>query len=166
MMMNGKPGPDEWCIPALKTLLSFKPDTELVAYEDKKTALQVAALSQRDAHFIDTLLELGEMDLNARTVEGRTPLSCCVEAGDIGFFMKLVRAGADVMTRDGEGRSLLQNVLDDEFCAWECLPTFLEEGLCTLESNAGDGMTVRQFLKEWRWEYTVEGRVRGIEALD
>lgn len=107
-------------------------------FEDNKRALHVAILNQRDMDFIKALLESG-MDLNCRTVEGRTPPSCCVEMGDMERFMMLVNAGADFCTTDEGGRSLLQIALEDEDRAYACLPTLLEEGLFTLSSNAADG---------------------------
>ena len=165
MMMNGKPAPDSWCIPALRAMIELGPNTELGMFEDNKTALHVAILNERDRDFMETLLESG-MDLNSRTVEGRTPLSCCVERGDMKTLRMLVEAGADVCTRDEEGRSLLQIALEDEDRAYGCLPTLLEEGLFTLDSDAGDGKTLAQALKERGWVYTIRGRVEGMPEID
>ncbi|KAJ6783059.1 hypothetical protein PWT90_05384 [Aphanocladium album] len=158
MMMNGKPAPDSWCMPALRAMLEASPNTKLGMFEDNKRALHVAILNQRDLDFIKALLKSG-MDLNSRTVEGRTPLSCCVERGDMETFMMLVEAGADICTTDEDGRSLLQIALEDEDRAYACLPTLLEEGLFTLSSNAGDGKPLARALKERDWVYTIEGRV-------
>ncbi|CEL11610.1 hypothetical protein ASPCAL14711 [Aspergillus calidoustus] len=162
MMMNGKPAPDDWCVPALKTMFELGVDTEVQLLEDGKTALHIAVLNQRDPVFIETLLAEGGMDLNCRTVEGRTPLSCAVEKGDMYVFKMLREAGADVSTRDEQGRSLLDMVLADDERAWECLPTFLEEGLCRIDSDVG-GQTLMEFLEEKDWLYTIRGRVEGLE---
>lgn len=165
MMMNGKPAPDSWCIPALREMLERSPNTELGMFEDNKRALHVAILNQRDVDFMKALLESG-MDLNSRTVEGRTPLSCCLERGYMRCFMMLVETGADVRTTDEEGRSLLQIALEDEDRAWDCLPTLLEEGLFTLDSDAGDGKSLARTLKERDWVYTIKDRVEGMPEID
>ncbi|KAL2862290.1 uncharacterized protein BJX67DRAFT_366743 [Aspergillus lucknowensis] len=80
-------------------------------------------------------------------------------------FVLLVKQGADVSTRDEEGRSLLQNALEDEDRAWECLPTLLENGLYTLDSDAGD-KTLGELLEERDWVYTVKDRVEGMPEID
>lgn len=165
MMMNGKPAPDLWCIPALKVMLGLGPNTNLGIFEDNKTPLHIAILNQRDDEFIEILLNFG-LDLNSRTVEGRTPLSCCVEIGEMRVFMALLKAGANVQSRDEDGRSLLQIALEDEDRAYGCLPTLLENGLFSLDSDAGDGMTLVQFLKDRDWLYTIENRVDGMPELD
>lgn len=165
MMMNGKPAPDSWCIPALKAILELGPNTELGMFEDNKTPLHVAILNARDSDFLEVLLESG-MDLNSRTVEGRTPLSCCVERGLMHVFEMLVKRGADVHTMDEGGRSLLQIALEDEDRAWDCLPNLLENRVYDLNSDAGDGMTLVQFLRERRWLYTIKDRVDGIREVD
>ncbi|KFY10316.1 hypothetical protein V491_07710 [Pseudogymnoascus sp. VKM F-3775] len=165
MMMNGKPAPDSWCIPALRVMLELGPNTELGIFEDNKTPLHIAILNQRDDDFMEVLLSFG-MDLNSRTVEGRTPLSCCVEKGEMRVFMMLLKAGADVHSRDEDGRSLLQIALEDEDRAYGCLPTLLENGLFSLDSDAGYGRTLIQFLKERDWLYTIENRVDGMPELD
>ncbi|KAJ0415360.1 ankyrin repeat-containing domain protein [Aspergillus carlsbadensis] len=151
MMVNGKPAPDDWCVPALKTIFELGVDTEVGLFEDGKTALHIAVLNQRDTVFIETLLK-----------EGRTPLSCAVEKGDMRIFKMLRGAGADVATRDGWGWSLLDLVLADDERAWECLPTFLEEGLCWVDSDVG-GQTLMEYLEERGWVYTIRGRVEGLE---
>ncbi|KFY81230.1 hypothetical protein V500_11610 [Pseudogymnoascus sp. VKM F-4518 (FW-2643)] len=165
MMMNGKPASDSWCIPALKVMLELGPNTELGMFEDNKTPLHVAILSQRDVEFMEILLESG-MDLNSRTVDGRTPLSCCMERGEMCVFMMLVKAGADIHSRDNDGRSLLQNALEDDEIAYGCLPTLLENGLYALDSDTGDGKTLVQFLKERCWLYTIKDRVDGMPEVD
>jgi ankyrin repeat protein len=165
MMMNGKPAPDSWCIPALKAMLELGPNTELGVFEDNKTPLHVAILNQRDIDFLETLLESG-IDLNSRTVEGRTPLSCCVERGDMRLFMMLLKAGADIHSRDEDGRSLLQIALEDEDRAYGCLPTLLETGVSALDSDAGGGTILVQFLKERGWLYTIKNRVDCIPEID
>ncbi|OBT68808.1 hypothetical protein VE03_02103 [Pseudogymnoascus sp. 23342-1-I1] len=165
MMMNGKPAPDSWCIPALKAILELGANTELGIFEDNKTPLHIAILNERDVDFIEVLLESG-MDLNARTVEGRTPLSCCVEKKEMDVFMMLVKAGADINTRDEDGRSLLQCALDDDEYAYACLPTLLQNGLFTLDSDAGDGKTLVQLLKERSWLFMIKHRVDGMPEID
>ncbi|KAL2868374.1 ankyrin repeat domain-containing protein [Aspergillus lucknowensis] len=165
MMMNRKPAPDKRCTPALQVMLEFGAKSNLGIFEDGKTALHVAILNQRDMDFIEPLITAEGINLNARTVEGRTPLSCCIERGKMQVFMLLVKQGADVSTRDEDGCSLLQNALEDEDRAWECLPTLLENGLYTLDSDAG-GKTLAQHLKERNWVYTVKGRVEGMPEID
>lgn len=166
MMMNGKPAPDSWCIPALKVMLELGPHTELGVFEDNKTPLHIAILNQRDDDFMEILIESGRMDLNSRTVSGRTPLSCCVERGGMGVFMMLVKAGADIHTRDEDGRSILQNALENGDRVYACLPTLLENGLSALDSDAGDGKTLVQFLKDRDWLYMLEYRVNGVPEVD
>jgi cytohesin len=162
MMMNGKPAPDDWCVPALKTMFKLGVDTEVRLFEDGKTALHIAVLNQRDSVFIETLLKEGGMNLDCRTVEGRTPLSCAVEKGDMHVFKMLREAGADVGTRDEQGRSLVDMVLADDERAWDCLPTFLEEGLCSIDSDVG-GQTLMEYLEEKDWVYTIKDRAEGLE---
>ncbi|KAL2810045.1 ankyrin repeat-containing domain protein [Aspergillus granulosus] len=162
MMMNGKPAPDDWCIPALRVMFELGADTEVGLYEDGKKALHIAVLNQRDTDFMEVLLSEGEMDLNCRTVGGRTPLSCAIENGDKRIFKMLREAGADVGTRDEQGRSLLQIGLVDYDRAWDCLPTLLEKGLYNLDSDAGEGMTLLELLKQRDWVCTIKGRVEGL----
>lgn len=102
MMTNGGPAPDSWCIPALKIMLELGPNTELGMFDDNQTPLHVAIINERDEDFIEVLLESG-VDLNSRTLEGRTPLSSCVERGEMVIFMMLVKAGADIHARDENG---------------------------------------------------------------
>ncbi|KAL2840418.1 ankyrin repeat-containing domain protein [Aspergillus pseudoustus] len=165
MMMNGKPAPDSWCIPALRVMFELGVDTEKRLFEDGKTALHIAVLNGRDTDFMEVLLQEGKMDLNCRTVEGRTPLSCAVEKGDAEIFNLLLNAGADRETRDEEGRTLLQTALVDEDRAWASLPTLLEQGLYTLDSDAGEGKTLLQALEEQDWMYVIQDRVDGL-SLD
>ncbi|OBT86421.1 hypothetical protein VE02_05276 [Pseudogymnoascus sp. 03VT05] len=127
MARSGKPAPDSWSIPALKVMLELGPNTELGVFEDSKTPLHIAILNQRD-DFTKILIESG-VDLNSRTVVGRTPLSYCVERGGMGVFMMLVKAGADIHTRDEGGCSILQNALVNGERAYSCLPMLLENGL-------------------------------------
>ncbi|KFY07352.1 hypothetical protein V492_07225 [Pseudogymnoascus sp. VKM F-4246] len=165
MAMNGMPASDSWCISGLKAMLELGPNTELGMFDDNKTPLHIAILNQRDEAFMKVLLESG-MNLNARTVEGRTPLSCCIERGEMCLFMTLLNAGADIHTRDEDGRSLLQVALEDDDRAYGCLPTLLENGLFALDSDAGDGKTLVQFLKDRDWLYTIKGRVDGMPEID
>lgn len=165
MMTNGNSGPDSWSIPALKVMLELGPNTELGRFEDNQTPLHVAILNQRDEDFIEVLLEWG-VDLNSRTVEGRTPLSCCVERGEMAVFMMLVKAGAGIHARDEDGRSFLQYALEDDEYAYACLPTLLENGLFALDSDAGDGKTLVQVLKERCWLYMIQLRVNGMPEVD
>ncbi|OBT78610.1 hypothetical protein VF21_02347 [Pseudogymnoascus sp. 05NY08] len=165
MARNGKPAPDSWSIPALKVMLELDANTELGVFEDSKTPLHIAILNQRDDDFTKILIESG-VDLNSRTVVGRTPLSYCVERGDMGVFMMLVKAGADIHTSDEDGCSILQNALVNGERAYSCLPTLLENGLFALDSDAGGGKTLVQFLKDRDWLYTLENRVDGVPEVD
>ncbi|KFZ15517.1 hypothetical protein V502_05563 [Pseudogymnoascus sp. VKM F-4520 (FW-2644)] len=124
MVTNGKSAPDSWCILALKVMLELGPNTELGMFEDNKTPLHVAILDEREVESMEILLESG-MDLNSRTTEGWTPLSCCMERRGMHVFMMLVKAGADIHSRDNDGRSLLQIALEDDEIAYGCLPTLL-----------------------------------------
>lgn len=76
----------------------------------------------------------------------------------MGVFMMLVKAGVDTHTRDEEGRSIIQNALENGARAYDCLRTLLENGLPTLDSDAGDGKTLVQFLKDRDWLYMLEYR--------
>ena len=64
------------------------------------------------------------------------------------------------------GRTLLQIALENKDRAYGCLPTLLESGLFTLNSDAGDGKTLVQFLKEEGWLSTIRGRVDGMPEID
>lgn len=146
-------------------MLELGPNTELGIFKDNKTPLHFAILNQRDVEFMEILLESG-MDLNSRTIDGRTPLTCCMERGEMCVFMMLFKAGADIHSRGGNGHSLLQIALEDDEIAYACLPTLLENGLYALDSDAGDGKTLVQFLKERCWLYTIKDRVDGMPQVD
>lgn len=165
MMMNGELAGDPFRFSALKAVLELGPDTELGMFEDGKTALHLAILHHRDEEFMETVLESG-MDPNSRTVDGRTPLSCCLERVKMRLFTTLIKKGADIHSRDEAGRTLLQIALENKDRAYGCLPKLLESGLFTLNSDAGDGKTLVQFLKEESWLSTIRGRVDGMPEID
>ncbi|KFZ11721.1 hypothetical protein V501_04594 [Pseudogymnoascus sp. VKM F-4519 (FW-2642)] len=165
LVMKRKPAPDSWYIQALKAMLELGPNTEIGVFEDNKTPLHIAILNRRDKDFVKILIESG-MYLNSRTVVGQTPLSCCVERGSMAIFMMLVKAGADIHTRDEDGHSILQNALENGGRAYACLPSLLENGLFALDSDAGYGKTLVQVLRDLDWLYMLENRVNGVPEVD
>ncbi|KFY22230.1 hypothetical protein V493_06747 [Pseudogymnoascus sp. VKM F-4281 (FW-2241)] len=162
MMRNDNPGPDSWYIPVVKILLEFGPNT---VFYGNATLIHVAINYERDVNFIEFLVESGIYP-NSRTVDGRAPLSFCIETNDMDTFKMLVKAGADAHLRDEDERSLFQLTLETEMRAWLCLPTLLKNELFTLDSDAGDGRTLLQFLREESWMFIIRHRVNGMPEVD
>ena len=153
LIAKGRSGSDDWCYPALRALLDLGADVEKRIYEDEATALHVAAVCDRDEKLIEILLNHGA-DIEARNVDGKTPVYCAVENWSLRMVQVLVEHGADVNTRDNIGYSLLYATIESDVASQTIL-YLLKKG-ADMHVDIGNGKTVLQHLKDEDKMWVVE----------
>lgn len=91
----------------LKMLWATGIDVNEAAQGDHRTGMMIAVGGGR-SDIVDALLQHPEIDVNRKTLDGRTALMFAVQTGQVELAKKLIAGGADVNIKNAQGKTAHQ----------------------------------------------------------